>query len=234
MFKNKLTGILVILILISVMSAVINTACYNNDNEARVTIHLERNDLAASTVHVKEKYLIDRILEFFSTRAEAVSPPLWNSTHGNLTLTVSSPAFDDKVFVIPFGDTEYSIILPAVQNVTFTIISVFSTVKNWGGHKTISLVPGEQDLNINMIPIPQINLSGGDIAWSDTSSSTNTQSYNLYRSNSSNGPYSLLINTSSNGYFYSPPSGTTYYKVSIISTSGEEGVMSDYVSSTIP
>jgi len=232
MSGNKIFGIIFMLFITTASAAILSTGCYD-DNEARVTIHLERNDLAFQK-ELKQKRVIDKILEFFSTPAEAVTAPPWIETHGDLTLLIKSSSFETKSFSIPTPDVTYTVVVPAVNQVTFEVISISGVTKNWGAHTTIDLIPGDQDVNINMIPIPQINLLGGDIAWSDTSLSTNTQSYNLYRSNSSNGPYSLLINTVSNGYSYSPPSGTTYYKVSIMSTSGEEGVLSDYVFSTIP
>nr|HPJ43243.1 hypothetical protein [Spirochaetota bacterium] len=71
MFSRKITGIMIILLLAAGI-AITTTRCYDDKNEARVTIHLERNDLAAMGIQPQpEKHFIDRVLEFFSTRAEA-------------------------------------------------------------------------------------------------------------------------------------------------------------------
>jgi hypothetical protein len=46
MFSRKIYGIMIILLLAAGV-AITTTRCYDDKNEARVTIHLERNDLAA-------------------------------------------------------------------------------------------------------------------------------------------------------------------------------------------
>lgn len=240
MFKNKLLGIIVLLI-ITASSAIIITGCYQDDGDARVTIHLERNDLAFQK-EVKEKRFIDRILEFFSTPAEAGG---WPSGHaGDIKLTISSSFFNNN-YVIPAGSTAYSVEVPSGTNVTFTITHEgtevgWGTDDNWGGMATVDLNPGDQDLIIQMLPmthITGISPSTGTlyVGWYTSSMSVLVTSYNVYRSVNLGGPY-IKIGTSASASF-TDTTGTTgvtyYYKIST-NTSLGEGVMCDYVSAIFP
>jgi len=67
MSGNKIFGIIFMLFITTASAAILSTGCYD-DNEARVTIHLERNDLEALGIQ-PEKHFVDKVLEFFSTRA---------------------------------------------------------------------------------------------------------------------------------------------------------------------
>jgi len=241
MFSRKITGIMIILLLAAGI-AITTTRCYDDKNEARVTIHLERNDLAAMGIQPQpEKHFIDRVLEFFSTPAEAAST--WDGGHYDLTLSIICSSFETITVIIPAGTNQYSLILPTANNVTFTITSYYDTggFKNWGGHKTLNLGPGDQDITINMIPMVYIsNAFGGtsdiSLEWYSTSASGNTQSYNIYRSTSSNGTYLFIKNvlptSSPESTIDIPSPGTYYYRITVVTTNGEEGVPCDYRSAT--
>ncbi len=233
MFSRKALGIMMIIALAAGV-AITTTRCYDDDKDARVTIHLQRNDLAY-TGQQHEKHLIDRVLEFFSTRAFAVTG--WDGTHYDLTLSVSSPSFQTVTYSIPLSVTQYSLVIPSANDTTFkaTCVSVIGGgYKNWGGHKTLNLGPGDQDITLNMIPMTQITASNGtsiSLSWEATDSSGNTLSYNIYRSTSADGEYILIKNvtpaTALSTTDTPPAAGTYYYKISVVSTSGEEGVLSD-------
>ena len=237
--KKKITCLLILTVFISLFSV---TGCYKDD-EARVTIHIQRNDLV-SQKPVQKKWFIDRILEFFSTAAEASFPPLWNSTHGDLTLTVSSSSFNNMIYTIPSGATSYSVIVPAGNSVTFTITSTYNSVKNWGGYSTQNLKPGEDtDITINMSPMLNLLLEAFStsiqIQWDVAGMPSHVTSFRVYKSINQNGPYEFIgtgsiimtdtYSITDNNVIF----GTTYYyRVSAVSTSYGEGVLCDPKSGT--
>lgn len=157
MRKKKISGIIAGICLTAVSAVVIYTGCYQGDGEVRVMINIVRNDLAVQE-KVKDKRIIDRFLEFFSTPAYATSA--WDNTKADLTLTVSSVAFQDKVYTIPYTATEYSIVLDSGVKATFTATCAGAGYKNWGGHKTVGLAPGEQNIQLNIIPMVYFYMSG--------------------------------------------------------------------------
>lgn len=237
MLKRKITGI-ILLITLAAFISITTTRCYDdNDKEARVTIHLERNDLAAMGIQPK-KYFIDRVLQFFSTPVEAASS--WNGGHYDLTLNVTCPSFEPISVIIPAGTNEYSLIIPSANNVTFAITSYYDVggFKNWGGYKNLNLGPGDQDIKINMIPITIIsNISSGgtwiEIQWSTTPLDIVT-GYSIYRSTDPNGPYSkiaIVPGNTSDIYTDNDPTLKEliiyYYKISV-NTANETGFLSDY------
>lgn len=233
MSGNKIFGIIFMLFITTASAAILSTGCYD-DNEARVTIHLERNDLAFQG-DLKQKRVIDRILEFFTTPAFAVAG--WDSSHGELTLKIRSSSFSEMTYPIPQSATTYTVTVPAGQSITFEVISYTTggaVPYNWGGHKTLDIDPGEQDLTLNMIPMTLItNIPTGSILtvyWEQpTAWVTN---YRLYRSDSPEGPY-VKIGSDISSTQSSTSGGTTlmgntyYYKLSVV-YNGEEGVMSAY------
>lgn len=236
MFKQKIFGIVLVIILAGAGGIIFNTGCYD-DSQARVTIHLERNDLAVNRLH-NDKKIIDLIMEFFSKRAEASLPPPWSNTQGSLNLVITSPAFDKKTFSIPIGVTTYSTIIPAANDVTFEVISTVSSIKNWGGHTTVSVRPGEQNVTIKMIPMTYFHeyYCCNTISWVPTTPApANADSYVIYRSLNSNGPYSILktipnITTGTDIDTFNMEMDTTYYYKIAVSGSDGEGLLSDPVS----
>lgn len=237
MFSRKIFGIIIILLLAAGI-AITTTRCYDDKNEARVTIHLERNDLAAMGIQPQpEKHFIDRVLEFFSTPAYAVDPADWLDNHSEsgctVTLYVSSPSHEDQEYIIPYDANEYTIIVPSSINTTFTIVSKYSGQNNWGGKKTLNLGPGEQDITIKMIPMTYFSyLQGSTMYWTEfnlTPVPANASSYNIYRSDSINGTYSLITTLSISTISFTDPSiisgNTYYYKISVSGSDGE-GVLS--------
>lgn len=235
MFNKKVYGIMIIIALAAGIS-ITTTRCYDDDKDARVTIHLERNDLANMGIQ-PEKRLIDRVLEFFSTPAYAVAG--WDSTHGSLTLKVINESSEELTYSIPTGATTYTVEIPSGNNITLEVTSYTTggaVSTNWGGHTTVNLGPGEQDITIYMIPMTIIIGAGGstslDVNWEPTSFVT---IYNIYRSTSSSGPFALI------GTDTVPPyndttalSGVTYYyRISIVNTSGEGIMCAPYAGSRI-
>jgi hypothetical protein len=220
--KQKITGLLILIVFISMFSV---TGCYN-DNEARVTIHIVRNDLVGQKP-VQKKWFIDRILEFFSTAAYGK----WYDNHTDpLTLTISSNSFEDKVYTIPAGATTFSTIIPTGNNITFKITHYYisQSQMNWGGIITTDISPGEQDITIKMIPIIIILYHNccNYVGWMwDSTPPANATGYYIYRiamvtpigeSSYTDNDVTLVMDT------------TYYYKVSIYGSDGE-GVLSDPV-----
>ena len=241
MFSRKIFGIMIILLLAAGI-AITTTRCYDDKNEARVTIHLERNDLAAMGIQTK-KHFIDRVLEFFSTRAEAIISYEWTDTNRtvscSVTLHVTSPSFEEITYPIAYNATEFTIIIPSSKNTTLTIISSITGNKNWGGHQTLDLGPGDQDISIKMIPMTRMTGNDGSppavniaIDYFDIKPS-NASAINIYRSNNINGPYNKIgtITSITNQILYydnnNIVSGATYYYKVSVSGSDGEGVLSD-------
>jgi len=224
MKNKKILGILIISVLIAGVSFSINR-CYNdNDHEARVTIHFQRNDFV-SQKSLSPKKIIDMILESIGTPAYAVIG--WSNIHGDLTLKVTSPSFSEMTYAIPASAVTYTLTVPASVNVTFEITSFTldgDVSTNWGGHTTQNLLPGEQNIEIKMIPMTQITSAGGstslDVYWESTAYVT---SYKIYRSNNASGPFTLIGTGASAFYSDSTASmGVTYYyRVSIVNSNGE-------------
>jgi hypothetical protein len=240
MLRNKIFRIIVVLFLTAASGAILSTGCYQDEKDARVTINLQRNDLAENVIK-QEKHLIDRILEFFSSPLEASSG--WDGTHGPLTLTVSGPNIETMIFSIPQTAVSYTITVPAVNNITFFIYSTTTlnaVPKNWGGQVTTSLSPGEQSLAIRMIPMTKVSTSGFgmmSVSWEPISAGIpNASSYIVYKSDTVDGTYSKqteIFNISTTSYI--DPAAlvgvTYYYRVSVNGSDGE-GVLCDPVAGT--
>jgi len=242
MQKRKFYTVIILLVLAAGV-ALTTTRCYDDDKDTRVTIHLERNDLAYMGIP-PEKHLIDRILEFFSTRAEASFPDPWTETNRtsdcSVTLYVSAGGSAGTEYSIPYDATEYTVIVPSSNATTFTVISSYLTNKNWGGHSTVNLGPGDQDITVKMIPITKIkqhqsfavNSMELGINYFSTPPS-NTSAVNIYKSNSADGEYTKIGTTTSiTSEIYFTDSNVVsdnyyYYKVSVSGSDGE-GVLSDY------
>jgi hypothetical protein len=73
-----------ILILITASAVILSSGCYQDDGDSRVTIHLERYDLSSNDIK-HDKRFIDRILELFSTPAEAGA--FWSNVKTDLTIS---------------------------------------------------------------------------------------------------------------------------------------------------
>jgi len=236
----KKSGVIISILIISFLTAgIFNSGCYLSDDETRVTIRLQRNDLGMNN-YIPEKRIIDRVLEFFSTRAEAVTG--WNSVIGDLTLKIRSSSFDEMIFEIPPDATSYTVIVPAVSNVTFEITSFINegepgdVPQNWGGHTTVSLSPGEQGITINMIPMTMITFVSGSthltVEWITEKIPSYVTSYKVYRADTEAGTYVYKGSGEVSFDDLDVDYGRTYYyRVSTVSTYGE-GVMSDPVSGT--
>ena len=242
MYYRKISAVIIIFTLSLASVLIFNSGCFISDDETRVTINLQRNDLGFNN-YIPEKRLIDRILEFFATRAEAVTAQLWSDVKGDMTLTISSSSFDNKVFDIPASTTSYTVIIPAVSNVTFTLVT---SSKNWGGHSTVSLAPGEQELLIKMIPMvafwnkegsyPSYNLhfyTFYDDGFGGTPPPTpgNVDGFYIYRASDINGQYAKIATENINSTFFTEidaleTGSTYYYKISVFGCDGE-GVLSD-------
>jgi hypothetical protein len=236
--KRNIVKILILILAITSVS-IFSSSCYN-DGDTVVKIHLVRNDLAAMGIKPElESGIIDKILNFFSTRAEAA--PTWNASKSDLTLTITSDSFDTMQFTIPATATSYAVTLSPSSIATFTITSEtdwgpsLNIQKNWGGHTTTELIQGNQDITIQMLPMTYISSisppSTVTIYWATVSMHSSVISYNVYRSTSIDGNYTFFTTTTNSFAPDSMPSITYWYKVSTICDLGDgiqrEGVLSD-------
>ena len=222
--------------------------CYNED-DARVTIHLERNDLAATGIQPgSELSVIDRILNFFSTPAEATSVPQWNDDRTDLKFTVMNGKTTVMTATIPANATSYTTFIPAGYNATIIItaktdwLNPVGNIHNcWGGQTVTELKPGEDiEITIQMIPmtyISDVNLGTStiDIFWQtyQITSVKAVSGYRIYKSTEIDGDYSYLTQTTGSGFGEAynpsnPPSSKYYYRVSCL-VGSVEGVMCDPV-----
>lgn len=242
MLRMNIFRIVVVFIVLTASGILLHTGCYQDDDDARVTINLNRSDLALLNKPASNKRVVDRILEFFSTPAYAVSG--WDSTHGPLILKVSGPSIDTSVFSIPQSSVSYTVTVSAVNNVTFEIYSTTTlnaVPKNWGGRVTLSLLPGDQDITITMIPMTKISTISGfglmSINWEPVSAGiSNASSYVIYRSDSINGDFvkiTEIFNIATTNY--TDPAVVIgkpyYYRISVDGINGE-GLLCDPVVGT--
>lgn len=225
MFSRKISGIILIIALAAGIS-ITTTRCYDdNDKDARVTIHLERNDLAAMGIQ-PQKHFIDRVLEFFSTPAEAVTG--WYNMPGNLTLSVQSSSLGKLTYSVPTGATTFTVQIPTGSDLYFEILSYATqgdVAINWGGYTTQNLGPGDQEITIVMIPMAEIISASGsaslDVSWEPPTAYVT--SYNIYRSTSLSGPFVLIGTDTASPYNdTTAQSGITYYyRISVVNSNGE-------------
>lgn len=231
MKTRSISGILTILITITA-AFFFTSRCYD-PGDAVVTIQIERNDLAAMGITPEpELSLIDKILNFFSTTAEAGG---WQPTTTYVSLTVTSSAVGEKTYTLPSGATSYSVIIPSGCDTVFTIKSRYDDIStsavqvNWGGETKILLNPGEQEISIQMLPmafIQYFSSTSFNMQVPTGSSNYTVNSYNIYRSTSIDGEYTLFTNTASNTVNDGAISGPTryYYRISTISTLTSDGI----------
>lgn len=222
---NRIIPIIAAVLLITMFSS----ACYD-PGDAVVTINIERNDLASMGIQPEpELGIIDRILNLFSTRAEAFS---WTDYRTNMVLKVTSGTIGEKIFTLPEGATSFTTTLPSGSDATFTITTESGGNLCWGGEITKFLGPGEQEMTIQMKPMSWIynaNSETGSVNlnWIDSffPAEFSISSYNIYRSESIDGKYDRIAanitsftDTTATGLI----SGRTYYyKISTNSIYGE-------------
>jgi hypothetical protein len=235
-FRNS--GIIITLLAITLFSAgIFNSGCYLSDDETRVTIRLQRNDLGINT-YIPEKRMIDRVLEFFSTRAYAGG---WVDERDNMILTIISTSFEDIVINLPTGATSFTTTVPSASNVTFRITAEGDSIgygiqKMWGGETVVNLLPGEQEIGISMMPMTWITGAGGStpitVTWMTNNIPAYVTSYQVYRADTAAGPY--VYKGSGTSFFNDSDvvfGRTYYYRVSTVSAYGE-GVLSPPLSGT--
>ena len=221
-----------------------NTGCASGD-EARVTLKLQRNDLAQAGIKAeREVRLIDKILNFFSTPAYAGST--WEATKGTLALEIEHPALGKITVPLATGATEYTTVLPVAKGVKFTIRSAIENdgygniYSNWGGQVTADLQTTDDNvLTVIMLPIVPIwNFSGTNASVCSYTpvSNISNPAIELWRSETPTGEYIKINSISASTAVYSIPdnsgaSGTYYYKTRFVGTVAgvqAEGVLSDY------
>ena len=221
--KTILKGIMSIILGVLVLSS----SCYKGDGDATVTIHFKGNRIADN----QPKHIIDRILGFFSKPAYAA----WSDPCDRLKLTISGENIEEQVFdtgnIGGITDYTFTAVVPAVANVTFEILSFKTgeTKPNWGGGKIVTLRPGNQGIDIAMIPMTEITSTarwGSNsviITFDNITSYCN--GYNIYRSTEENSNYKLIgkVNATDTSFTDNSVNGnmTYYYRVSIINSNGE-------------
>lgn len=213
-----------------------STAC-NHENMSRVTLYLGVNDQA---INVPQKSFLNNLMAFLlpSANAKTVNPPAWTETYINVSLTVTGEDMDSITAVIPPSAVSYTLEVPAGKSRLFVLIATNgSNVRTWGGRVASDLNPGDVSLTLRILPIPngwdyQIASTENIIGWSPVAKPFVT-SYNLYRSSSAAGPYTIIYtgpDPGTMGYHDTgiPINSTFYYKASINTTYGE-GELSDYL-----
>jgi len=248
--KKKVIAITITL-LVATAGALTLVQC-DHSNMARVTIHIQ-NELHATN----NDSIIDKLLKLISSNAYATFPPPWTEEHsgadGYLTLFVSGSDIQTVEIDIPPTSTTFTTEVPAGAQRSF-ILKFYNDSQGsftWGGGKTITLSPGETDITITMIPMTEITSHDGligspiQIYWRQfyeslsysNDYSTIISGFNIYRANPSdgpNGPYTKI--GFANGYnaenysdnSINATSEPYYYKVSVVTLSGKEGLLSDF------
>ncbi len=228
MLNNKTLKIMILIIVLAV-PGIFTSSCYQDDGDAVVTIHLERNDLAVMGIKPEhELSIIDTILNFFSTRAEAGG---WQPTKTIVILKITSGCFDEMTFTIPPTSTNFSTTLPSGCDTTIKITSTYDDTfmtytyqKNWGGQINVVLSPGEQELTIQILPMAFIsgwNTVGHTVGWAEPSGSSayTISSYKIYRSTNIDGKYNFIGSTTNSPFTDNAIGGTNryYYKLTTLS-----------------
>jgi len=242
MKKRGVVGVITLLFTVTLLSALVQC---DHDGMARVTIHIQNEAYAGN-----QDSIIDKFFKIFSTEAVA-----WSAFHGEsdgtLTLTITGPDIGTIEVPISPAQSTYSTEVPANSEITFTLLfyNTTSGYNTFGAREILSLLPGNNDLYLSMIPITIINWAvnvqdpiGILVGWDRLPVS----GYNLYRSTSENGTYnkvnqSLIVNPAASAPEYNdvatdPPTledGQTYfYRVSAFAPDGKEGLLSDAYSCT--
>ncbi len=214
------------------------------DGDVRVTINLVRNDLAFMNQKPAGKlHIVDRVLRFFSTPAEAVTP--WETDHtGSLALSISGEGVNESV-ILPTGTTSYSTTVPSNVAVRFTVTHEYIAdgSNNWGGiHEGVFMSGTDAQITVTMLPIlPVYSITGGSSSrnvyyrYIPIDLSSVVTGCRLYMAQSSSGPYTLVathgyadMSSSVTSVFLdstSVPVWTVYYKIAVYGPSGE-GVLS--------
>jgi formylglycine-generating enzyme required for sulfatase activity len=221
-------------------ATILLSGCNKDEGYATVTIRFKDHSISTNS---SQKHIIDRILEFFSKPAYAA----WNFPCNRLTLSISGDNIEDQFFDTGhiaggIGDHTFTAVIPAVDNVSFQVLSYngTETQPNWGGISTVSLRPGNQDVDITIIPmtrITNIGYAGNSvtITFDGITSANYYSGYNIYRSTDANRGYELIKKNMTVGgtpssavYNDTAPNNITYYyRVSVISKDGVEGLLCD-------
>ena len=212
--------------------AILTLSCYHDDGDARVTIRFKGNFLSSNAK--PQKHFIDKILELFSTPAYA-----WDNSHDTLYLTISGPNIEE-MGPIPLRSQQYSVTLPAVDNVTFKVLAYYNEIESytWGASTTVSLKPGNQDIVITMMPMTQITGESDYYFFFDVVDSPHCSGYKIYRStNNPDGNYKCIEtinNMDADGFQQNPEADSLdpyknyyYYRISVLNENGVEGLLSE-------
>ena len=210
----------------------------SRDYDTTVTIHFNGNHISAN---MQQKNIIDRILSFFSKSAYAA----WSIPCNRLTLTISGPEIDQQFNDTGYIDTginehTFTAVVPAVDNVTFKVLSYGrdatggeATSPNWGASRIVSLRPGNQTIDMAMLPMTSISgitmVDDGSLKVSFEKITNFCSGYNIYRSTEENGNYEFVGDANSDATSFSHLNhdiSKTYYRVQVINDS-EQGVLSD-------
>lgn len=221
------------------------------EDQATVTINLNRNDLAFYGQPVQKEFsLIDKFLSFLFMSREA-NAFYWDATHTSLSLTVSGSDMDTITAQIPGGATSYTVAVPSGSGRTFRILNTngqYNVPVNWGGSVVVDLSPGSSvNISVTIAPMTRfasISAATGSLflGWPNTAllgsfpaSMTSVNQLKIYRSDSAEGPFYHLKTVA----FSSGSTSDTgllslkkyYYRASIMTTYGE-GELSDAQSGT--
>ncbi len=244
MRKSSVLMLLAISLLLITASQM--SGCSHEDS-AFVTIHLEQVNSSARSL--ENRCLLSKLWSFFISDAYAYSPGpsvAWAAGRDTVAIVVTGDDIRTINVTIPPTQTAFRLEIPAGSQRKISVITSNSTDVNyngvnWGGHKTIDLIPGEEsNIVITMIPMTKITAVDSPYPatlapnWNLVSGISVVKGYKLYRSTYAEGPYSLIATISSpDVYYYENTSLTSgvmyYYKVSIY-TETAEGELSDYKS----
>lgn len=229
---NRRIIVIAISFLFTVSAALTLVQC-DHSGMARVTIHIQ-NDMYAQ----QDDSVIDKILKLVSTEAYALNA--WTDhSSGEILLTISGPGMSTIETSLSPMESAFTTEVPAGVERTIQLIHDNGGLyapeprKPYGGKKTVTLDPGDNDVQIEMLPMTEISsVDPGSmltVNWVSVSSVT-INGYNVYRSLEPDGEYTFIGATGDNNLSDGDveTGKTYYYKVSVIGSNGEEGLKCEY------
>jgi len=231
------TSVIMISVML-IMTAV--TAGCSRDDMALVRVRLENIPVGVSS---NGNSMMNRFLAFLAPAAYAAAPS-WSLPPQVVRVVISAPDLRDTVFDLPPTESVFTLEVPAGPARRITVYGIETSYgfgKEWGGHATFDLQPGdEKDAVITMLPMTRITSLSEDgpiyINWDVLQNNYNglVAGYKIYRSQKPDSNFENVATVPDYTIWYgtddTPFNQCTlyYFKIAVYSNS-LEGEMSDPV-----
>ena len=204
MIKIKKKKTLIALTLALITSVVFLPRCYDANH---ATVRIKLTNLPVS-YYAPEEHIIDRVLNIFSTKAYASTPPPYGTIgvyiaalEGDTPLVVTNivQPIDTPTFVelrVPAG---------AARNIVVLVENEDHLISHYGAYLNVDLVAGEEHLveigieDMQTALSPNVDFKFGESARADWNKITGA-SYNIYEINPTTGEHKFLYKITNTHY----------------------------------